>query len=514
MRNVPFRLTSEIPHCRSLWIGVLRGTWREMGLQYGSRCGKDIRRVFDHYWERQVLAGGSLWQQNRSERERVRYATSYLRRSFQELDRLRPELIEMLEGMAEGAATELDRSQHADACDHFLKVALINYSSTPHFHPHWDFEADRPGTREAQHETGDITDEDGDCNGLWVRGKATRTGHTYAMRTAQSRHIAPGGTARQRQVAYVAVPDDPAARVFWGNGRAGNLGGIGGGLMNDRGVCCLTSGAADPTGSRVEMDAAMAPGIRDFPLASACVIFSDSAREAAEMATVGTAEYRKRTGRSTVFRARGSSIVFADSEDAFCVEQNARQYAVRRPGDLGEKNADYLVHANHFKSTAGLFDEANVFHCDRAMADFAPEQTDPPNSSYFRFWSGMWMLRNACGRIDDAVMREEIAASHVGFNEAGTRFDPDHETGRPSPEVSGPGDRSAWHGTFCAHAGPFTPENPLGVGGNAETTVFDLTDRRVWWVPVWPCHYRERDLDWHCLDLKPFAELRRTVDNA
>ena len=222
-----FRLRTEIPHCRSLWIGVLQGTWQEMGVQYGRRCGKDIARTFDLYWEKEVLrARATLWQTGRTEHEKVRYATNYLQRSYAELSHLRPELIEMLEGMAKGAADELDQCVHAGACTHFLKIALINYSSTSHFHPDWDFSKDCPAPAGSPGSPGHPSsppEDDADCNGFWVKGEATRTGHSYATRTAQSRHIEPGGSARERQVSYVAIPDDPAARVFWGNSRAGNL---------------------------------------------------------------------------------------------------------------------------------------------------------------------------------------------------------------------------------------------------------------------------------------------------
>jgi len=509
--QVRFKLPTAIPHCRSLWIGVLQGSWREMGVQYGRRCGKDVARTFDLYWEREVLRDGAgLWQAGRSERERVRYATNYLTRSYAELGHLRPELVEMLDGIAEGASEELDRAAHAEACSHFLKIALINYSSLSCLHPGWDFAADRPAVTGPGAPGGPPPGPgaDSDCNGFWVKGEATRTGHTYATRTAQSKHVEAGGSVQQRQVSYIAIPDDPAARVFWGNGRAGNLGGLGGGLMNDRGVCCLTSGAPDRCDSPADRDAALAPGIRDFLLASAAVIFSDTAKEAAAMAAVGTEDYRKRTGRNTVLRVRGCNIVFADADHAFCVEQNARHYAIRRPGDLGEKGANYLVHANHFKSASGLFDEANVFHPDRAMDRFCPEPKEEPNSTYYRFWSGMWMLRNDYGRVDDRLIREDLAASHRCYNEAGRCTAPDPLTGAPPQAAIDPDGRADSYGTFCAHMGPFTLENPLGVGGNAETTVFDLTTREVWWVPVWPCHYREWGLNWHYVDLKLFADYR------
>ncbi len=515
--RVSFRLATAIPHCRSLWIGVLHGTWHEMGVQYGRRCGKDIARTFDLQWERDVVRTGSgLWQVGRSERERVRYAGDYLARCYAEFKQLRPELIEMFEGMARGAADELEGCTHAKACSDFLKIGLINCASLFHCHPAWDFAADSPATAGSSASQG-LPMEDGpdaDCNGFWVKGEATRTGHTYATRAAQTRHVEAGGSAQQTQVSYVAIPDDPAARIFWGNGRAGNLGGLGGGLINDLGVCCLTSGAPSRGDSREEMDATLAPGIRDFLLASAGVIFSETAEAAAEMATIGTEDYRRRTGRSTVLRARGCSIVFADPEHAFCVEQNARHYAVRRPGDLGEKGANYLVHANHFKSEHGLFDEDNRFRADMGMDHFCPEHKETPDSSYYRFWSGTWMMRDTYGRVDDRMIREDLAASHCCRDEEGRRFDPDPVTGAPPEAGAGSDGRGGSFGTFCAHMGPFTPENPLGVGGNAETTVFDLTTREVWWVPVWPCHYREWELNWHYVDLKPFAACRRSAQHA
>ena len=86
-----FRLGSEIPHCRSLWIGVLQGTWEEMGIQYGQRCAKDIARNFDIAWEKSVLKGKkNLWQEGRTEKEKADYARRYLQRCFKELSLLRP----------------------------------------------------------------------------------------------------------------------------------------------------------------------------------------------------------------------------------------------------------------------------------------------------------------------------------------------------------------------------------------------------------------------------------------
>ncbi|MEW6673578.1 MAG: hypothetical protein AB1427_17935 [Thermodesulfobacteriota bacterium] len=511
---VEFKLNNEIPHCRSLWIGILQGSWKEIGIQYGQRCGKDIARNFDLNWEQLVLKGQKgNWRENKSPQKRAEYCVAYIKRSFKELSYLSPELIELFHGIGQGASKELDRCLYASVCSHFEKIALLNYSSTVHFHPDWDFVNDCPnrtGHSGVIPDPGMVSAED-DCNGFWVKGKGTKTGYTYATRTAQSKHIQPGGSARERQVSYVAVPKDPNAQVFWGNGRAGNLGGIGGGLLNGSGLCCLTSGAQDALKNRQYIDATLAPGIRDFLLATYGVIFSKTAGEASERITAGSESYRMQTGRKTVLRARGCNIVFADADDAFCVEQNARYYAVRRPGDLGEKDGNYLVHANHFKSERGSYDENNRFHEDIPMTQFRPERIDSPNGSYYRFWSGMWMLSNYYGQIDEKLMMENLVASHYGYDAEGNRYDPDPVTGVPSAGGKYATEIESWHGTFCAHIKPYTQENPKGIGGNAETSVFNLSTREVWWVPVWPCHYKEWNLSWSYLDLKPFVEYRKLL---
>jgi hypothetical protein len=487
---IPFRLDSEVPHSRSLWIGVLEGTWSEIGQQYGKRCGKDIARNFELTWRNNVLNGSQLWQVGRSDAERADYAVKYLSRSLEELSHLSPEMTELFRGISEGARSELAAGKYATVCPDHVKIAFLNFSGT-HFHPNWDFETDQPGPVEQYLAA---QQEEHDCNGFWVSGKATSTGHTYATRTAQGRHIREGGSGRERQISYVAIPADPAAYVFWGNGRAGNLGGIGGGLMNERGVACLTAGASYSDQNWQQAALTAAPGVKDFWLASYGVIFSGSAREAAEVATLGTPEYREKTGRQTLLRVRGASIVFADPMEAIAVEQNARHYALREPGDLGEKDSSYLVIANHFKVSDGSYDETNTFRPEIPMESFEREGVE---SSYYRFWTGMWNLKSNFGKIDLEMVRDDFVTAHYAYDESGNRIEPDPRTGAPTVA-----------GTFCDHDGPFTTENPMGVGGNTETSVFNLTTREVWWVPVWPCHYKQNNMSWSYTDLRPYSEYR------
>jgi len=489
-------MEDEILPVQLNWIGVLQGTWHEMGVQYGQRCGKDIASIFDKGWEGDVLGsakGSQLWQQGRNNEERAEYCAKYMERTHEELGYLSPELSQFFEGIAEGAADDLDKCKYADALPHVLKLTLLNYRGL-NFHPNWDFENNRPLAMLTDQTYANVDVEfDHGCNGLWVSGNATKTGDTYAARASQGT-IFPSGSLRQ--VMYVAIPKDPNVGVFWGAGRAGNIGGgPGGGILNEYGVYVATSGAQYKEAWELA-DITTAPGMKDHTLAAYGAIFSKTAREAAERITVGTERYREITGRKTVLRARGACIMFGDAEEAILVEQNARRYAIREPGYCGEKGGDYIVHPNHFKYADGSFDENNVFHSDDPMDKYCPEKEG--DSSYYRFWGEMWELNNNYGKIDEEMIMRKLVTLHVGYDEAGNRYDPDPVTGAPTV------------GTFCSHTRP-SAEFPLGVGGDQETTVFNLSTLEVWMVPAWPCHYAQWNINWSYVDLKPYVEYRKLL---
>jgi hypothetical protein len=138
------------------------------------------------------------WQQGRTEEERAEYCLKYVQRSFEELSYLSPELIKFFEGIAQGAEEELDKCIYAGVCPHVLKVYILN-GVTGHFHPNWDFINDRPLAMKIGNPGKMYAKVDGhDCNAFWVKGKATKTGETYATRAVQRGH------GLKRQVAYVA----------------------------------------------------------------------------------------------------------------------------------------------------------------------------------------------------------------------------------------------------------------------------------------------------------------------
>ena len=95
---------------------------------------------------------------------------------------------------------------------------------------------------------------------------------------------------------------------------------------------------------------------------------------------------------------------------------------------------------------------------------------------------------------------EELVPAHYAYDKAGKRYDLDPDTGAPTVP-----------GTWCSHQGERTKEHPIGVGGNVETSIFNLSTLEVRWVPVAPCHYKQWNLSWHYLDLKPLSEYRKRL---
>jgi hypothetical protein len=468
-QNLPFKWQYEAPDARCMWIGMLQGTWQEMGITYGRRAAHDIRANFDTEWENEVIKYNprNQWHKGRETVEaRENFAQQYLRKSYQHLSLLGQETIKFMEGIAQGAGPALDQCTRGKGLTNLDKVEFLNYGGLE-FYP-----------KES-------------CNAAWIKGEVTRTGETMACRGGQSNFTQ---DYDRRQVAYVAIPSDPKAPVFWAQASAGAIALSGSmGLLTDRGVAVLTAGAQSREGFDQAYET-VAPGAKDFPLSTYAALFAKDAREAAEIFTVGNAPYRTATGRKTVLRGRGSNVLFVDATSAYCVESNARHYAIRTPGYMNEKGSNYIVIANDQQYKDGSYDENNVFHKEQPMTGYCPQHEK--SSTYYRFWTGMWNLNNKYGKIDLEMMLRDIVTAHYAYDKDGKLYDVDAETGAPTVP-----------GTFCAHSGPRTAEFPLGTGGNSATSVYLLKSLEAYWVAGWPCTYK--DQNWNYVDLKDYVRLRK-----
>ena len=166
----------------------------------------------------------------------------------------------------------------------------------------------------------------------------------------------------------------------------------------------------------------MGDGAKDFPLSSGCVIFSDTASEAATKYTVGTPGYRNKTGRKQVLGTRSSIIVFVDPNEAYCVEKNANRFAIRTPGYI-EKDDTYLVFANDFMYNEGSFDENMLWLADQPMTMYSPQEEE--SSSYYRFWTLNWRIANLLDKkqgIDRELMKRFIVTSHDVYDKEGNFY--------------------------------------------------------------------------------------------
>ena len=98
---------------RVRFIGPLKGSWHEMGRQYGEEAGDLIRWVFDAWW---TIGKDIISALGRP------HIIEDLHRYEQSIFFLSPGLIDFMKGIAEGASASLSRSPYADQCTHYEKV--------------------------------------------------------------------------------------------------------------------------------------------------------------------------------------------------------------------------------------------------------------------------------------------------------------------------------------------------------------------------------------------------------
>ena len=451
---------------RAVWLGTLEGTWKEMGFQYGERAAKDIRIGNDVLW-------GEIVGRFKGDYEKVIQLSEAMEKH---LAALSPEMIDFIEGMAEGAANELDASPYANQASNYRRILCQNWELL--MRPDYEMFLE-----EKIANVSNSDDEIGGCSGWWVTGPATKDGETYVSRQSHGGFL---DSENANVVVYVLIPNDLRAKVTFVQAAAGSI--CSGNAFNEDGVYGSIAGAwSNPrtvTGGL---------GVGDYIAILPAVVYANSAREAADYIIYGTPRYRNLTGRETLLRARGSNMMFADENEAFVVEKGARVYGVRTPGYLGEKGNSYLSFSNHWKFNTGSYDENNVFHSDIPLDQFCPEEEGKDTT--YRFWQLMWWFNNNYGNITlDSLMRD-LSTAHYTFDKEGKRYDPDPVTGLPiSP-----------YGTLCKHDN-ISEEYPLGNGGSWNISIAVPRTREVYWLPAWPCLFI--DHSWNYLNLKLYSDYR------
>ncbi|MEJ2218322.1 MAG: hypothetical protein P8099_17080 [Gemmatimonadota bacterium] len=418
------------PHPR--YLGELRGSWWRMGRQYGERAGDLIRMVYEGWYRELVPVQGS-----------PDVMAAYLGEQEAYYEALVPEALELMHGIADGAASELATSVFPHQLDHFQKILMINsYFGLKGKPPVSDTAA--PGRPE---------DAGHACSGAVILGGATKDGKTIHV-SSEDQHFFP----QEYLVTFVANPSDRRAHRFTVTDSAGEIGSEH--AQNDRGVTVSgyaggSVGILGPTLSD-PFSGYRRPGldwqVGDFYAAA----FADDAKHAVELLTVGRPEYRARSGRKTVIGkcTYGANWVVCDADEAYVVEsipadrQGRARYAVRRPGDMKEKNAQYIVSTNNVEARDS-YDEENVHDPDHPMRQHGNAEQHPThfglNSTGMRFWTFMTLIEQNYGRIDvDMVQRWRT--THFVLDRDGNRHDHLEVDGRQVPIHLAPG-----AATLCRH---------------------------------------------------------------
>lgn len=443
------------------YLGELAGSWHQIGKQYGERAADLIRWVYEGWYRELLPVQGS-----------PAVMTAYLRQQEAYYELLVPEALELMHGIAEGAAAELARSAFARELGHFDKIMMIN--------SYFGLKGKPPNAALAE-----VTTEHGVhcCSGAVVLGPATRDGKTLHV-SSEDQHFFP----QEYLVSCIVRPSDPRAHRYTVTDSAGEIGSEH--AQNDRGVT-VSGYAGGGIGIRGPTLAEPFSGYRrpglDWQVGNFyAAAFADSARHAVELLTVGRPEYRAKSGRRIVIGkcTRGANWVVSDRDEAFVVEsipadqRGIARYAIRTPGQMGEIGGHYIASTNNVEATDS-YDEDNVHDPAHPMRQHGDGEQNPTffglNLMGMRFWTFMWLIRNNYGRID-ADMVQAWRRAHFLHDRSGVRHDHATVDGKSVPVHLLPG-----AATLCWHSsGPAGVDTFQGVDTYVSLSVAeDLTSFRT-----------------------------------
>lgn len=448
------------PHPR--YLGELHGSWYQIGRQYGERAGDLIRMVYEG-WYREVLPvqGSSAVME------------AYLVQQERYYALLVPEALEVMHGIADGATTELAASAFPRELSHFHKILMVN--------SYYGLKAKPPRTATA--ELAPAEDAPHCCSGAVILGPATRDGKAIHV-SSEDQHFFP----QEYLVTFIANPTDPRAHRYTVTDSAGEIGSEH--AQNDRGVTVsgYSGGHIGVLGPTVDkpFSGYRRPGL-DWQVGNFyAAAFADSARHAVELLTVGRPEYRAKSGNKIVIGkcALGVNWVVSDRTEAFVVEsipadqRGIARYAVRRPGDMGEAGASYIVSTNNVEAKDS-YNEENVHDPSHPMSQHGSGSQRPAyfglNLTGTRFWTFMWLIRQNHGHITEDMV-QAWRRTHFIYDASETRHD----------EIEIDGRRISVHllpeaATLCWHSsGPAGVDTMQGVDTYVSMSVaHDLTSFRT-----------------------------------
>ena len=461
---------------RPPFLGVLKGSWYEIGRQYGEKSGYLMRYVFDSpsFYSRALKKYG------------FKTLIEDLYRYEKRISEWNPEYIDLMKGIAAGASSYLDQSKYAAQLSHYEKVLYfqvhspINYRhpvttksdpdarknfpvTVPENSPYWKI-ADSTLSDPLPSIKLAALEQDAayhDCTSIIILPEASANGKTLIAQNTQT-----GFGIGNYAVSFVVDP--PQGNRFWTIAIPGMF--LNNKVANEKGVSIahMAGGKAD-----------CAFGVPWLFLLIEAMTRANTYQEAVDILTVGTPEYRERTGRKTVLREGGMLWPVADETGGVGVEVTSRYYGIRKAGYLGEKG--FIVVPNHYYLDYSI-DENNVrTNVSMIERSGCPDNGKPGTST--RHWSGYWKAMFASGRIDVAWLQKEFLGSHVWYNRQGQRTDygwsEKHKMYIPIRFIGGAS-------TICSHRGGY-PESYFNEVPCPY--VYVPADRTVYWIVYKPCFW-------------------------
>lgn len=461
------------------YLGELSGSWNHIGQLYGERAGDLIRITFDG-WYKEVL-------QVQSNNQAI---VDYVHQEEAYYSVLVPEALEVMKGIADGAKDDLDSSPYANTMTNYDKVVMINSYFGLLARPQAQIAASaKVGAQRSANEIGPA------CSGAVIFGAATKDGKLIHV-SSEDQHFFP----QEYLVTFVARPSDKKAHRFTVTDTAGEIGSEH--ALNDAGVT-VSGYAGGSLNIAAPTLAAPFSGYRragldwqvgDFYAAA----FAGSAKQAVELLTVGRPEYRRKSGRKIVIGkcAKGANWVISDRHQAYVVEsipadQNGvARYAVRKPGDMGEEGASYIVSTNNVEANYSC-DENNVCGKSHPMRQHGNYSQHP--SAYFglsnpgmRYWTLTWLIHDNYGHITPDMVKVWRTA-HFVYDKSGTRYDSLKVDGRSISPHLVPGVATlCWHTNGPAGVDTFKGvDTYVSLSTPDDLTVYRTVGRPCEWVGPW-----------------------------
>jgi hypothetical protein len=403
------------------FIGTLSGDWYQMGKQFGQRAGETTKYVSDTWWEAEC----QLW----GKAETLIAFTLY----ENQIKALDPNLIDFMRGISDGASSWLDQSLYANPnhplyCTNYQRVLAVNF---------WDeWTTQHPGIFPDGSSTfGGSEDAPlraclSGCSAFAVRGNATMQNQIISTHNRHSDF-----NPRTYEQVYILKPLKGNTCWVLTNcpQTAANQ------VVNNKGVSIsLLYGGGTTFRSldyKGESYCAEGFGVPWFHLILFTGVHANSAKEAIDILTMGTKEYRKNTRRDTLLRSGGWIFLVADEDFLAVVETTANRYAVRYAGEIlpftGPEwcDSDYIVATNHFLCDFSYDEDNNLtdipmtIFSDGYFYDQSSGTITGIDESGVRFWTLMWDIKHNYGNIDQYRAQQIMSGIYAYDKDTGAKIE-------------------------------------------------------------------------------------------